>query len=73
MVPIDKVHSCSPADSLADAMEKMNSTGVNQLPVLGEGGALLGILTREDLLRAVAVDLEIGPEQSRWERPLGPE
>lgn len=66
MVPIDKVHGCSPADSLADVMEKMNSTGVNQLPVLGEDGALLGILTREDLLRAIAVDLEIGPEQSRW-------
>jgi len=65
MVPIDKVHSCSPSETLVDAMEKMNSTGVSQLPVLGEDKSLLGVLTREELLRAVAVDLDVGAGRAR--------
>jgi CBS domain-containing protein len=65
MVPIDKVHSCSPSETLVDALEKMTNTGVSQLPVLGEDKALLGVLTREELLRAVAVDLEVGAGRAR--------
>ncbi len=57
MVPVDKVLRIAPAASLLAAMETMNDAGVNQLPIL-DGDRLIGILTRQDLLRAVAVDLE---------------
>lgn len=44
-------------------METMNAAGVDQLPIL-DGDRLIGILTRQDLLRAVAVDLEIDKDHS---------
>jgi len=58
MVPVDQVRKIAPSDSLLVAMETMNAAGVNQLPIV-DGDRLLGILTRQDLLRAVAVELEI--------------
>jgi CBS domain-containing protein len=58
MVPVDKVHKIAPSESLLAALETMNAVGVNQLPIV-DGDRLLGILTRHDLLRAIAVDLEI--------------
>lgn len=63
MVPLDKVLRIAPSDSLLAAMETMNAAGVNQLPIL-DGERLLGVLTRQDLLRAVAVDLEIDKDPS---------
>ena len=63
MVPVDKVRRIAPSESLLVAMETMNAAGVNQLPIL-DGDRLIGILTRQDLLRAVAVDLEIDKDHS---------
>jgi CBS domain-containing protein len=43
------------ADSpLAEAVLSMDQTGVNRIPVVDSGGRPVGILTRDDVLRALA-------------------
>ena len=58
MIPLVEVVGVKRADSLLSAMEKMNANGLEQLPVV-EDGELLGVVTREDLLRVAAIDLEL--------------
>ena len=58
MVPLGDVSSVKRSDSLFSALEKMNQQTVDQLPVV-EDGELLGVVTREDLLRVAAIDLEL--------------
>jgi Zn-dependent protease/CBS domain-containing protein len=64
MVPLDRIHHVSPSDSLLSAMELMNRSGVNQLAVL-EDGHFAGIVSRGDVLRAVALDLELGDSEGK--------
>ncbi len=56
--PIDRVHALDRHDTLWSALQKMDSEGVNQLPVV-ENGQLLGILTRETVLRILRTKLEL--------------
>jgi Zn-dependent protease/predicted transcriptional regulator len=58
MIPAGDVTAVAPHDSLLVAFERMNQGALNQLPVV-EGGSLRGILTRNDLLRSVALFLEL--------------
>ena len=52
-----------PGRSVAEAAAKMIDERVNRLPVVGEDGTLVGIVTRADLVRAfVRSDLEIERE-----------
>ena len=52
-----------PAKPVAEAAAKMIDEGVNRLPVVGEDGKLLGIVTRADLVKAfVRSDAEIERE-----------
>ncbi|MDW7708957.1 MAG: CBS domain-containing protein [Deferrisomatales bacterium] len=50
-----------PGDSLRDAMRTMGRLSIRHLPVI-QGGALLGVLSQRDVLKAVLDDaqLEIG-------------
>lgn len=59
--PIDRLHSLNREDTLWSALQKMDSEGVNQLPVV-EDGRLLGILTRETVLRILRTKLELGED-----------
>jgi CBS domain-containing protein len=52
MSPI--VFTASPEDTLAAAAGTMERHGVKRLPVLDDGGALVGIVSRADLVRALA-------------------
>ena len=53
----------APDDELAEAARLMTEHGVNRLPVVDGGGALAGIVTRADLVRAFArPDAEIERE-----------
>ncbi|MGH2687577.1 MAG: CBS domain-containing protein, partial [Actinomycetota bacterium] len=52
MTPL--VFTVSPGEALAGAAAAMERHGVKRLPVLDEGGALVGIVSRADLVRAVA-------------------
>lgn len=59
MVPFERVHHVADSDSLLTALEAMNRDRLHQLPVLDREGRFVGVVTREGVLRAVAVDLEL--------------
>ena len=48
------VHTISPDDSIADASTLITSHRINRLPVI-ENGELIGIVTRGDIIRGLAV------------------
>jgi len=41
----------------ADVIERMRMHGVRRIPVVGEGGAVVGIITSNDLLRALNTEV----------------
>ena len=49
---------------LVRALRTMLVNGVNRLPVVDRGGRPLGVLTRDDVLRAVAASSQDAPIQS---------
>lgn len=49
--PARTIHQGRP---VAEAAERMLESGVNRLPVVGDDGELVGIVTRHDLVRAFA-------------------
>ncbi len=53
---------------LFEAIEYMRSKGVRRLPVVGEGGALIGILSLDDLLELLAEELSSIARLVRSER-----
>lgn len=48
----EHVHTCSPHDTLEQAATTMHDNDVSRLPVT-EGGRLVGIIARGDILRAI--------------------
>jgi Zn-dependent protease/CBS domain-containing protein len=58
MIPWERLRTTTPDGSLVEALDLMNSGGIHQLPVV-EGTTLKGMVTRADLLRRLAVHLEI--------------
>jgi Zn-dependent protease len=55
--PLNGLRRLSVGDTLWDALQQMDEAGFNQLPVV-EDGRLLGVLTRERLLRIVRNRME---------------
>jgi predicted transcriptional regulator len=53
---------------LVRALEAMLVNGVNRLPVVDRAGRPLGVLTRDDVLRAVATSSQDAPNQSQGRR-----
>lgn len=47
-----ELYSIAPEDEAAVAMKTMNELQIRRLPVM-DGGGLVGILSREDLVRAI--------------------
>ncbi|HLY10578.1 MAG TPA: site-2 protease family protein [Planctomycetota bacterium] len=64
MVPVERIRHVRPSDSLLSAMEIMNRHYLHQLPVM-EDAALAGVVTRDAVLRAVEIDLELERAGSR--------
>jgi Zn-dependent protease len=62
MVPVERVRAVSPTDTLLSALDLMREAEVNQLPVV-QDGRLAGMITREDVLRAISIHLELGVEE----------
>ena len=59
-IPVDwamarVVHSCTPAATLEEAMQKMQEAQVRRLPVVDEAGQLLGIVSLADVAREAKV------------------
>ena len=47
-----KVYTIGPDEDASAAMKRMGELGIRRLPVM-DGGNLIGILSREDLVRAI--------------------
>ena len=52
------VVACAPGDDLCEAMVRMEEREVQRLPIVDDGGRLLGILTKDDLTLRVAAYAE---------------
>jgi Zn-dependent protease/predicted transcriptional regulator len=59
MLPVEKLHVVSPQQSMQEVLSLMNSTNVNQLPVV-QDGRLVGILNRESIVRALEIRRHLG-------------
>jgi Zn-dependent protease/CBS domain-containing protein len=59
MTPLEQLRSVSPDDELWVALEQMTEDGVNQLPVV-EGGRLVGMLGRDNVLTFIRTRAELG-------------
>ncbi len=71
MIPSERTLAVKPTASALDAMQKMASSRAGQVLVVDQG-RLLGVVTREDLMRTIQTrqELELGP--SRPSAGLGP-
>jgi Zn-dependent protease len=58
MTPVDRVRRLSVNDTLLAAMEALNRERVQQMPVVDEG-KLVGVITRDSLIRVVELDREL--------------
>ncbi|MBI3854840.1 MAG: site-2 protease family protein [Planctomycetes bacterium] len=72
MIPSERLETVVPDQSLLLAFQRMNEHSVSQLPVLGEGGALAGVVGREDVLRLLGVHTEMGMPDSFEDGEEGP-
>jgi Zn-dependent protease len=54
MTPPDRLHSVAPSENLAGVLQRLSEHDVNQLPVI-EGGRVLGLITRGDMMRFIQV------------------
>ena len=70
MIPLDRLHVVRPAQPLAEALPLMVDHDVNQLPVV-EDGRLVGMLSRDAMLRLVQVRRDLGLVERARSRPPG--
>ncbi len=64
MIPLERLHVASPQQNLSDVLPLMNGQDVNQLPVV-QDGRLLGVLSRDAILRSLAVQRSLGVSQNQ--------
>jgi Zn-dependent protease/CBS domain-containing protein len=64
MVSVDKLHVVTPQQNLRDALPLMSGQDVNQLPVV-EDGRLVGVLSRDAIIRALQVRQGLGLQRGR--------
>ena len=59
MTPIDQLHAVAPKTPILDVLGGMEQHDVNQVLVI-QDGQLLGMITRDHLLRVLYANLELG-------------
>jgi Zn-dependent protease/CBS domain-containing protein len=64
MVPADRLHTVTPQQLLKDVLPLMAGHDVNQLPVV-QDGRLVGILTREAIIRSLETRRTLGLDRER--------
>jgi Zn-dependent protease/CBS domain-containing protein len=64
MIPLDRLHVVSPQQSLNDVLPLMAGRDVNQLPVV-EDGRVVGVLSRDAIVRFMEVRRSLGLEDWR--------
>ncbi len=62
--------TCAGYSSLAQALEIMEKNHIRRLPVVDDGGALLGIVTRSDILEAQPTEVGRPPDREQLQRAL---
>jgi len=63
MTPIDRLHTVAPETPITEVLKVMEQHDVNQVPVT-QDGRLLGMITRDDLLRVLYANLELGAHKA---------
>ncbi len=59
MVPRNRIHWARPEEALLGLLERMQGEDVNQMPVV-ENGHVVGLVSRDSILRVIQTRLEIG-------------
>ena len=54
--------TCAPEDDISDALAAMRHSRIRRLPVIGFGNTVLGVLSINDILRAVGTDKAVRSE-----------
>jgi CBS domain-containing protein len=68
MTPIDRLHAVAPETPILEVLSVMEQHDVNQVPVL-QDDRLLGMITRDHLLRVFYANLELGAQGALvWRR-----
>jgi Zn-dependent protease/predicted transcriptional regulator len=63
MIPAERLHSVRPEQPLRDALRLLGSQNINQLPVVQQDGQLVGVLTREAIVRFIEIRRSLGLDQ----------
>jgi len=61
MTPMENVPSLKPADDATEALSRMISSDIGQMPVV-ENGRLLGIVSRRDIMNLIKIKSDLGVE-----------
>lgn len=64
MVPAERLHTVTPAQNVKEVLPLMTGQDVNQLPVV-QDGKLVGVLTREGIIRSLGVRRSLGLDKNR--------
>jgi Zn-dependent protease len=59
MTRVEDLKTAAPATKASDVLDMLFKTGLGQIPVMDEGGKLLGFVTRENLLRRLTVNRDL--------------
>jgi predicted transcriptional regulator len=52
MVPMDKVQAAKPDEPLLEVLQRMQSTDINQMPVVSDGH-IVGMIGRDSILQVL--------------------
>ncbi len=65
------VKTCSPDDSVDDAMEMMGREQVRRIPIVDERGSLVGVVSQADVVRLAGKDREAERTVEKISQPGG--
>lgn len=65
--PISPENTISPQADATEALERMNQSGISRLLVVSEG-ALVGVLTLKDMMRFLAMKIDLGENEPKAAR-----
>ena len=64
MIPLERLHTITPQQNVKDVLPLMTGQDVNQLAV-DQDGRLVGVLTREGILRSLEIRRNLGVDRNR--------
>ena len=64
MIPLERLHTITPQQNVKDVLPLMTGQDVNQLAVV-QDGRLVGVLTREGILRSLEIRRNLGVDRNR--------